>query len=412
MEILVSVLVAASAAFAVRRIAVALAGVRSAPAGAPHPSSVFRPNPEATSRREGEETVLGLRQQKQGLALNGVASRCWELMDGRRTLRAIARQVASEHGVPVAEALAEIRGFARRLAAGYYALPRHDWEVMHTHAGEPFAGTLDEGIAEEAAGESLIIHRAAGPASAVRPPWAGALRRALSRKRRAARALFAAHLEREAPLRGAAESFDRGWRLSAAGDLGRAREAFLEAARQAPGWANPFYQLGYVHLRARRYADAVKAFCRAEELSPGFFMVREYLELARQLASGSLRHEAFHFFEKASTAEPGDPDRVIDLCRRALELSPDFPPARVVLGRAYARKRDYARALDELRRAIDTGPGTATLCHALCARGSIFMARGMQEQALREFQKVIDLGGSPVATRSVLAHLASSGSVH
>jgi len=227
-----------------------------------------------------------------------------------------------------------------------------------------------------------------------------------------AREAFARHQDREAPPREACSEFDKGWQHSAAGRLPEAARAFLDASRHAPGWANPHYQLGYVYLRARRYEEAVSEFVKTEELSPGYFMVREYLHLARRLAEGRLSIEAFHLFERATTAEPVDPDAVITLCRKALALSPEFPSARLVLGRAYARKRDYEKALAELRGAIDTDPDRSTLCNALYARGSIFMARGMAEQALREFEKVIELDGSPIATRSAMAHLATSEAVH
>ncbi|MGH9867760.1 MAG: tetratricopeptide repeat protein, partial [Candidatus Polarisedimenticolia bacterium] len=217
---------------------------------------------------------------------------------------------------------------------------------------------------------------------------------------------------REAPLHEAAAAFGRGWRACSEGRHAEAAREFHEAARLAPAWVNPRYQLGYVCLRMRRYDEAVTWFSRTEEACPGYFMVREYLGLARRLQAGALRPEAFFLYDRAASVESADPDTIIELCRRALDLSPDFPSARVVLGRAYARKRDYARALNELRRAIATGPDPATLCHALFTRGSIFMERGMSEQALREFEKVIQIDGSPVATQHVMDHLALSGSVH
>jgi tetratricopeptide (TPR) repeat protein len=380
------------------------------------PRDVFVRNPDARASRDGVDLVLSFPRQAQGLALNPVAARCWELMDGQASLRAIARLIATENEVPLARALAEVTRFAARLRQSWYALPRAGWACAHTHAGEPFTGCAGDGVIEERPGDTLVVHRAAGaPALEPRrdPWWRRPLRGLLvSRAQARAEAAFRHHVEREAPLRQAAAAFDRGWSACAAGRLDEAARAFEEAAQAAPEWANPHYQLGYVRLRMRRFPEAVAALGRAEELSPGFFMVREYLALARQLAAGMLRPEAFLLYDRASSAETADPDTVISLCRRALALSPVFPSARIILGRAYARKREYERAMDELRRAIATEPDAATLCHALFARGSIFMARGMSEQALREFEKVIQIDGSPVATRHVMAHLASSGSVH
>ena len=382
------------------------------PAGLPSATAVFVKNPQATTSHDSGELILTLPRQREGLALNPVAGRCWELMDGRASLQVIAGLIAAEYQVTHATALDEIRRFSVRLRQGYYALEKHEWEVAHVHFSDLFLGARDEGVTERRRGDNMIVHvatEALGGDETIDSrrlafPWKWRGRRAV--------AAFARHHEREEKLREATRAFDAGWSHSGAGRLADAARAFQESSRFAPGWANPHYQLGYVYLRARRYEEAVGEFRRTEELSPGYFMVREYLHLARCLSEGRLSFEAFHLFEKATTAEPVDPDAVITLCRKALELSPEFPSARLVLGRAYARKRDYERALAELRGAIDNDPDRSTLCNALFARGSIFMARGMSEQALREFEKVIELNGSPLATRSAMAHLASSASVH
>jgi tetratricopeptide (TPR) repeat protein len=372
-------------------------------------------NPQASISLHDGEPILSLPHQREGLALNLVAARCWELFDGVTSLDSIAATIGREYQVAPAAALEEVIRFTSRLRRGYYALSAAQWELAHTHFSDLFAGAREEGVTEIRRGEGMIVHvatAALGPDAAVNPRCPRARWLPLPSRRRAARAAFARHVEREAPLRRAMESFDEGWAHSAAARLPQAAGAFEEACRLAPGWANPHYQLGYVHLRSRCYGSAVSEFERTERLSPGYYMVREYLDLARKLADGHLTFEAFHLFERAASVESADPDAVIDLCRRALELAPDFPSARLVLGRAYARKREYERALQELRGAIDTNPDRSTLCNALYARASIFMVRGMSEQAVRELEKVIELNGSPVATRSAMAHLASSASVH
>ncbi len=386
----------------------AAAGARDA-AWTPPASSVYRRNPAALEQHDSGELIVSLPGQVEGLGLNAVAARCWALMDGTASLGTIAKLVAAENDVDPGSVLAEVRGLAVRLEKVLYALPAHAWSVIHTHGNDLFAGASDEGVVELRREPGLIIHVAEGAVD-------GALTslRLKSRFRLPRRAVtaFSRHVEREAPLRDAHAAFDTGWAHSAAGRLGAAEEAFRRAAAIAPGWANPHYQLGYVHLRARRYDAALEEFTITEREAPGFYMVREYLDLARKLSEGRLSFEAFHLFERAARAEPGDPDHVIQLCRRALDLSPDFPSARLVLGRAYARKKDYESALSELRRAIHDDPDRATLCNALCARGAIFLERGMSHEAVREFEQVIQLDGSESATRTAMAHLASDTSVH
>jgi len=383
--------------------------------GMPRRGAVFVKNPEVvTSLRDGE-LVLRFPRQTEGLSLNAVAARCWELMDGSARLGSIAEKLAAEHGVTRNDALHEVLDLAQRLRREYYAMEDREWQLAHTHANDLFAGARDEGVREIRLGESLILHAAVEalePGGLLRTPqplWAS-----WPFRRRRALESFSRHMKREEPLHLALEAHRQARAHSAAGDLDQAEQRFREAIRLAPGWASAHYQLGCIHMRCRRYDEALVQFDQTERISPGHLMVREYLDLARKLAEGQVRFEAFHLFEKAA-ASPDDPDGVIALCRKALELSPDFPSARLVLGRAYARKRDYDRAMAELRGAIDSGPDRSTLCNALYTRGYIFMARGMAEQGLREFEKVIELNGSPAATRSAIsamAHLASADRVN
>ena len=385
---------------------------------APDPEAIFVKNDVAQAVVERGETVLNLPQQREGLALNPVAARCWELIDGRRNLRTIATLIAAEHEVSVGTALDDVRSFAVRLRREFLAMPAGDWEFAHTHVSDLFAGCRDDGITEVRRSGTVVhfvddVAGADGGVDASRlKPHVWPFGTWVSRRQQRALATWATHLRREAPLCEAMRAFDMGWKHSCRGRLVDAERSFLEASRLVPGWINPHYQLGHVHLRGRDYAQAIREFTTTETISPGYFMVREYLDLARKMADGEVSFEAFHLLERAAAVESGDPDLVITLCRRALQLSPEFPSAHLVLARAYARKTQYDRALAELRHAIDNEPDTATLCNTLFARGSIFMAQGMTEEAMWEFDKVIELNGSSWATQSAMAHLAGSSSVH
>ena len=385
----------------------------------PSPTTVFVRNSQAGSSFSDGETVLGFPQQAEGLAISAGAARCWELMDGKRSLDQIAARIASERSAPIATVLDEVRPFAARLQRECMALPEDGWEFIHAHFSSLFAGARDEGIVEIRRKGDMVIHAAqevlgedGTPDPSHVRPIAMFLPTPARRRRRRALAALRRHHEREKPLRQAYEAFETGWQHCADGEIERAEQAFTEASRLAPGWTSPIYQLGYVHLIARRYPDAVKALSRAELMSPGFVMVREYLHLARKLDSGSLSYDAFCLFEEASAIEAEDPDRAIALCREALRESPEFPTAMLVLGRAYARRKEYDEALHELRRAIEADPDKATLCDALFARGSIFQTQGKQSNAQREFEKVVELNGSSMATESAMALLASTRSVH
>lgn len=406
-SLLVASILGAAAAFAYATVL--LGRRRLLEAGLPRATAVLVPNPDiVTSTRDGE-TVIGLAGNDEGLALNALASRCWELTDGKRPIWKIAAQVAAAHGIGAAEALREVRSFSRSLKLSLLALERSEWDLVHLHRDGLFAGNAGAGIVETSRGEGLIVHAAAcvSGADGVIRPWRGGV---LERRRGAAS--MRRHRAEEEVLEAAAREFKRGWDLCSAGRLDEALASFGKCLRQAPRWANAIYQTGYVLLRLGRYEEAREKLEEVERLSPGFYMVREYLDQARRLAAGDLSHEAFLLFDKANAAGLRDPDATIQLARRAIELSPEFPSARLILAKAYERKRLLHMALEELTQTIQMNPDKATLCHALLSRGSIFMAQGLTERAIREWTQVIELDGSATATRSALASLASSRSVH
>jgi tetratricopeptide (TPR) repeat protein len=378
-------------------------------AGLPGLSAVLVRNARAVSSEKNGETVIHLEGQPEGLALNSVAGKCWELSDGTRTVFQIARIVGSNYNVTLGRALREVRAFSRRLKLALLALEPHEWDLLHVHHDDLFVGTKSPGVVEVTLESGLIVHAAAclqGADGTLRP-WRGT-----RAERRAGNEAMRAHQKDEAPRESAARQFRKAWDCCVAGRLEMARVTFLKCAEATPDWANAWYQVGYVELRMKRYADAINSLQKAEKLSPGLFMVREYLDQALRLAAGNLSHEAFLLLDKATAAGLKEPESIIRLARKALRISPEFPSARLVLARAYEKKELFQMALEQLSHTIKMNPDPATLCHALLSRGSIFQAQGRPEMALREWEKVIELNGSSSATRSALESLTTAGSVH
>ncbi len=377
--------------------------------GTPGLFAVPVPHPGARVKVLNGEPILTLPGQEEGLAMSDAAARCWDLLDGRTNVLKVARRIGGEYRISTREAIADVRRFVHRLKEALLALEASEWALVHTHESDLFAGRTGSGIEEWRLTDGLIAHGAAclrAPDGSL-GPWRGT-----ARQRRAGARAMRAHLEREVDLEEAAREFEKGWRHCSAGRLAEAEASFRRSAALAPEWANAHYQLGYVGLRRRRYREARRWLERADELSPGLFMVREYLEQARRLAAGEISHEAFLLIDRANAEGLRDPDRTILLARRALQISPDYPSARLVLARAYQKKSQLDKALRELSRAIRANPDPATLCHALLSRGSIFMAQGRPEMAMRELEKVIEIDGSAAATRTALATMADSRWVH
>lgn len=378
-------------------------------AGIPGPSAILLRHPAVTTLVKDGEMILAFPKQCEGLALNAVAARCWELMDGKVTLAEIGHRVAMEYGVSRADGLREARTFARRLKEELLAIEGDERDLVHLHLHDVFCGAAGDGLVEFRISETVVVHAAdvlVAPGGAIEP-WRGTR----GARRRGARRMRA-HRRSEAALEGAAREFDSGWEHCGDARLLDAEAAFRRCAEAAPGWANAHYQLGYVRLRLERHGDAIRCFERAERISPGLFMVREYLDQARRLAAGALSHDAFVLFDRASAAGFRDPDATIRLARKAIEITPQYPSAHLILARAYEKKERFDLALAALSRAIEQRPDEATLCHALLSRGSIFMSMGRHDQATRELSKVIEINGSSSATRTALAALAQSAPAH
>jgi len=403
---LVALLAAASSGLLVRAGA---ARARRRAAGFPDASAILVKHPAVTTILKEGEMVLSLPKQAEGLALNAVAARCWELIDGSRTMAEIGRRVAADYGVSRHEGLREARTFARRLKQELLALEAGEQALVHVHVHDVFFGETGGEIFEVRLSENLVVHAASclRAADGTIQPWRGT---ALAR-RRGLRAMKA-HRSRETTLENAVREFESGWEDCGAGRLLEAEAAFRRCTEAAPSWANAHYQLGYVCLRLRRNDEAIRCFETTEAISPGYYMVREYLDQARRLAAGALSHEAFVLFDRASAAGFRDPDATIRLARKAIEITPRYPSAHLILARAYEKKERLDLALAELSRTLEMGPDEATLCHALLSRGSIFMAMGRHDQAMRELSKVIEINGSTTATRTALATLAQTAPAH
>jgi hypothetical protein len=68
------------------------------------------------SRALDGEAVLVHAEQKKITVLNGVGARLWELADGQRTIREMARVIADEYEVSLVKAESDTLAFCRDLA--------------------------------------------------------------------------------------------------------------------------------------------------------------------------------------------------------------------------------------------------------------------------------------------------------
>ena len=73
------------------------------------------PVPGVISRVVDHEAVLVSPAQGKVRVLNEVGARIWELVDGARTIREIARCIVAEYSVEMTEAEADVQDFLRKL---------------------------------------------------------------------------------------------------------------------------------------------------------------------------------------------------------------------------------------------------------------------------------------------------------
>jgi coenzyme PQQ synthesis protein D (PqqD) len=89
---------------------------------------VYRPAPDLVVRKVGEESVIvPVRSRVADLdavvTLNRVASRVWELLDGQRSVDAIAEAICDEFEVPPETARADVDELIGNLAEGQLIEP-------------------------------------------------------------------------------------------------------------------------------------------------------------------------------------------------------------------------------------------------------------------------------------------------
>jgi len=100
----------------------------------------------------------------------------------------------------------------------------------------------------------------------------------------------------------------------------------------------------------------------------------------------------------------GDMDAALKAFRQAVAEDPRNPDAYYNLGVIEARLRSYDRAVDALRVAIRLKPENAAAHTQL---GNIFAARGLREEAIREYETAVKIDSSAIEAAFNLKELSS-----
>jgi tetratricopeptide (TPR) repeat protein len=177
-------------------------------------------------------------------------------------------------------------------------------------------------------------------------------------------------------------------------DDGDHDDRFAEDGRLSPGGdrfdddervtkAHELFQQAYELQVARKFADAIRLYKQSIEVYP--------------------TAEA-HTFLGWTYSFQGRLDEAIQECQRAIEVDPDFGNPYNDIGVYLMHKGEYEEALPWLRRAKQAARYEPRHFPYLNT-GRIYLARGEWLEALREFEKAVELMPDDPGARRALAGL-------
>jgi tetratricopeptide (TPR) repeat protein len=186
--------------------------------------------------------------------------------------------------------------------------------------------------------------------------------------------------------------------------LDRALDEFQTAIALDPKESLAVYNAGYVYFLKKAYAKALDFFLAAAKMDPDVFEIalqtgRVYLELDHPETARNHLERATRLNPKSAPAFRiiGDcdtklsrPSDAVTAYKTALKLNPEDALALSALGYLYEMQGKNADiALMFCRQSVDIAPEDGLLRHRL---GSLYLNRGLYEEALKELQRAEELG--------------------
>lgn len=135
-------------------------------------------------------------------------------------------------------------------------------------------------------------------------------------------------------------------------DFERAIEWFEEAVREEPDNPDHHYKLSITYARSNKLTSALYHAREAKRLAPDNEKYRLHV---KHIVSRWCVTNAEEYF-----TEDGDVDQALTLLKRAIKLDPLSFEAYLLLGVAYAKRREYDLALEALDGALDLDPHNET----------------------------------------------------
>jgi tetratricopeptide (TPR) repeat protein len=195
-------------------------------------------------------------------------------------------------------------------------------------------------------------------------------------------------------LQRAVRLVQQGNELASSGKLAEALEKYQDATETDPYDPDPVYQSGTCLLELRAWGKAREAYEEVERLAPGWFRCRSDRWLAASLEEGTVSDEEFRLLR---ALEDGGlpPEQAIQIAKQAVERHPSFAPLFLILGDLHRDRDDTARAIDCYRKGLDLVSEPDLESRLLCALAGLLPKDSAERAEL--VRRAVSLKGSLVA---------------
>ena len=185
------------------------------------------------------------------------------------------------------------------------------------------------------------------------------------------------------------------------GNLDQSQHLFLNVLGNDPDNPDALYFMAMIDLQSGRSEVAEN---RAHDLLVQKPKDPKALNLLGTIlmSEGRLDEASMHFQEATSKGSNnpaiyvnsaicqigmGNPDTCIELCKHALDINPDYSNAWNIMGNGYLGKREFGKAADAFRKALEKQP---YFTDARFNLGRALLESGKSEDALAQFEAVLE----------------------
>lgn len=152
-------------------------------------------------------------------------------------------------------------------------------------------------------------------------------------------------------LRLASQLCEEGKAFAEQGDVATAVSRFESAAKADPCSYLPYYYQAAIYMHKGDWGKAVEAYEKAETLCPGWENTRSELWLAKELAAGRMKEDAY----KAALIVGNNrstPEQVTQVCRETLDKYSGYAECYLWLGKIMVQEGKNEEALEQYRKGL------------------------------------------------------------